>query len=84
MSHPVYSRVKKRSIAIDGRRTSISLEDEFWHRLRAIAYMARLDISMVVSVVNAKRGRVGLSSALRQFVLACHPQLASPQPEPQG
>jgi len=31
------SRVIKRSVIIDGRKTSVSLEDEFWKSLRAIA-----------------------------------------------
>ena len=56
---------------LDGQRTSISLEDPFWHALRAIAYEARVNTSTLVAQINAKRGQIGLSSAVRQFVF-CH------------
>jgi predicted DNA-binding ribbon-helix-helix protein len=71
ISHPEYTVIKKRSIVIDGQRTSISLEDRFWHSLRAIAYSERVNTSTLVSLINAKRGNIGLSSAVRQFVF-CH------------
>lgn len=71
VTHPTYTVIKKRSIVIDGQRTSISLEDRFWHGLRAIAYAERINTSALVSQINAKRGQIGLSSAVRQFVF-CH------------
>jgi predicted DNA-binding ribbon-helix-helix protein len=71
ISHPQYTAIKKRSIVIDGQRTSISLEDRFWHSLRAIAYAERVNTSTLVSQINTKRGDIGLSSAVRQFVF-CH------------
>ena len=70
ISHPQYTAIKKRSIVIDGQRTSISLEDRFWHSLRAIAYAERVNTSTLVSQINAKRGDIGLSSAVRQFVFS--------------
>ncbi len=71
IAHPQYSAIRKRSIVIDGQRTSISLEDQFWHRLRAIAYAQHVNTSALVAAITAKRGDVGLSSAVRQFVLFC-------------
>jgi len=71
ISHPQYTVIKKRSIVLDGQRTSISLEDPFWEGLRAIAYAERVNTSTLVAQINANRGQIGLSSAVRQFVF-CH------------
>src|ERR1700761_7499210 len=71
VSHPQDGSIKKRSIVLDGQRTSISLEDPFWQSLRAIAYAERVNTSSLVAQINAKRGPIGLSSAVRQFVF-CH------------
>ncbi len=69
IAHPQYSAIRKRSIVIDGQRTSISLEDQFWHRLRAIASAQHVNTSALVAAITANRGDIGLSSAVRQFVL---------------
>jgi predicted DNA-binding ribbon-helix-helix protein len=69
IAHPQYSAIRKRSIVIDGQRTSISLEDQFWNRLRAIAYAQHVNTSALVAAITEKRGDIGLSSAVRQFVL---------------
>ena len=37
------SPVIKRSVVIDGHKTSISLEDAFWSSLKAIAHSPRCD-----------------------------------------
>jgi predicted DNA-binding ribbon-helix-helix protein len=84
ISHPQYTAIKKRSIVLDGQRTSISLEDPFWHSLRAIAYAERVNTSTLVAQINAKRGQIGLSSAVRQFVF-CHQLARAPMlPAPDG
>jgi predicted DNA-binding ribbon-helix-helix protein len=63
--------IAKRSININGHKTSISLEDEFWSEIKAIAAERRLTLSQVVSMVDDDRsGLSNLSSALRCFVLA--------------
>lgn len=61
----------KRSVTIDGHRTSVSLEDAFWRELREIA-RAR-DISpagLIAAIDHARPPDVGLATALRLFVLA--------------
>ena len=84
ISHPQYTAIKKRSIVLDGQRTSISLEDPFWQSLRAIAYAERVNTSALVAQINAKRGSIGLSSAVRQFVF-CHQLARAPiAPAPEG
>lgn len=67
------SHIMKRSIVVverDGRqrKTSISLEDEFWHHVRAIAEAQQLTISAFVSTISQSRPR-NLSSAIRLRVL---------------
>ena len=62
--------MRKRSITIDGHRTSISLEDAFWIELTAIAAERSLSLNALVSEVDHGRGTAGnLSSALRLHVL---------------
>ncbi|MEM1371138.1 MAG: ribbon-helix-helix domain-containing protein [Pseudomonadota bacterium] len=60
---------KKRSFTIRGHRTSISLEDEFWLCLQELAAAEDLSVAAIVTRIDAERGRVGLSSAIRTYVL---------------
>jgi predicted DNA-binding ribbon-helix-helix protein len=62
------SRIK-RSIVLDGHRTSVSLEDPFWDALKDIAKWKRNTVAQLVSNVNLDRKLANLSSALRLFVL---------------
>jgi predicted DNA-binding ribbon-helix-helix protein len=62
------STVIKHSIAIAGRKTSVSLENSFWIGLRKIAEGSRSTISSLISKVDAERVNANLSSALRVFV----------------
>ena len=59
---------RKRSLAIAGHRTSISLEQPFWDGLRAIAVEKGISVATLVAAVDAVRGEASLSSALRLFV----------------
>jgi predicted DNA-binding ribbon-helix-helix protein len=62
------SLVVKRSVVIDGHKTSVSLEDAFWSTLKEIAHTQRAPLSKVISEID-KGGRQGnLSSAIRVFV----------------
>ncbi len=63
------ARVVKRSLAVAGHRTSVSLEDAFWARLQAIASSRRVSVNNLAAEVDAARGEANLSSALRVFVL---------------
>jgi len=62
------SLVVKRSIAIDGHKTSVSLEEAFWNGLKEIAADRDLTLSELVTAVNSGRLNANLSSALRLFV----------------
>jgi predicted DNA-binding ribbon-helix-helix protein len=63
------SPVIKRSIVIAGHKTSISLEDAFWHSLKEIAAERCTTLSDLVASVDSGRRHGNLSSALRLFVL---------------
>jgi predicted DNA-binding ribbon-helix-helix protein len=49
------SHVVKRSIVVEGHKTSVSLEDEFWNALKEIASERRETLSEVVSHIDGDR-----------------------------
>ena len=63
------SQVLKRSIVIDGHKTSVSLEDAFWAGLRQIAQAQQATLSKLVGEIDRTRQQGNLSSAIRLFVL---------------
>lgn len=63
------SQIVKRSIVIDGHKTSISLEDAFWSGLKEIAHAHQATLSNVVGEIDRAREQGNLSSAIRLFVL---------------
>jgi predicted DNA-binding ribbon-helix-helix protein len=65
--------MKKRSLTIDGHRTSISLEDEFWDGLKHIANIRSCTLVEIVRKIDENR-KCGLSSAIRVFVLNYYKQ----------
>jgi predicted DNA-binding ribbon-helix-helix protein len=65
----VESAVKKRSVVIGGRKTSASLESEFWEALREIAQSRQVSLSALLATIKAEHQQNSLSSAIRVFVL---------------
>ena len=62
--------MRKRSVTIDGHRTSVSLEDAFWSELSAIAQGRGLSLNALVAEIDHARSSPGnLSSTLRLYVL---------------
>ena len=61
--------MQKRSITINGHRTSISLEEPFWIVLNDIAKMRQQSLASLVQMIDTERAG-GLSSAIRMFILA--------------
>jgi predicted DNA-binding ribbon-helix-helix protein len=62
--------VRKRSVSINGHRTSYSLEDAFQQALEQIAAERGIAPATLVAEIDAKpRREGGLSSALRLHVL---------------
>ena len=77
------SSVVKRSIVIDGHKTSVSLEDPFWTELKNIAHDQQVTLSELVSKIEDRRKQSNLSSAIRLFVLH-HFQEANGRSETSG
>jgi predicted DNA-binding ribbon-helix-helix protein len=63
------SLVVKRSIVIDGHKTSVSVDDAFWSGLKEIAHNEHATISKMVGNIDKLRRHGNLSSAIRLFVL---------------
>jgi predicted DNA-binding ribbon-helix-helix protein len=63
--------MRKRSVTIDGHRTSISLEDAFWTELSALSQARGLSLNALVAEIDRERTKeqTNLSSALRVYVL---------------
>lgn len=67
---PIASTVIKRSIVINGHKTSVSLEEPFWSALRKIAAGRQSTIAEAVGEIDNMRTTGNLSSAIRMHVLA--------------
>lgn len=63
------SVIVKRSVILEGHKTSVSLENEFWEGLREIAEQQKSNLSSMVRQVDRDRSKGNLSSAIRVFVL---------------
>lgn len=61
--------IVKHSLVIAGRKTSVSLEDEFWKGFKEIASTRDLTLSALVDDIASGPGNGNLSSAIRLFVL---------------
>jgi predicted DNA-binding ribbon-helix-helix protein len=60
------SRVMKRSTLVDGRKTSVTLEDE---SLKEIATTQNVGTPKLISMIDSQRQNNNLSSAIGVYVL---------------
>ena len=74
------SLVVKRSIFLADRKTSVSLEDEFWNAMKKIASERYMTLSELVGDIDAQRQHGNLSSMLRLFVLEYYRGKATEKP----
>jgi predicted DNA-binding ribbon-helix-helix protein len=78
------STIAKRSVAIRGHKTSLSLEPEFWIALREVAAQRQMSVSELITEIDAQRMHNNLSSAVRLFVLGVYKnqltEFVPPQP----
>jgi len=64
------SRPVKRSLTLNGHRTSVSLEEEFWRAFRSLAAAQDRPINALAAEIDARRGaETGLATAIRLYVL---------------
>ena len=65
--------IRRYSVTLNGHRTSISLEPEFWALLRQVAEQDGLSLAALIQTIDDKRldtsQPCGLSSALRVYLL---------------
>lgn len=63
-------RPVKRSLTLQGHRTSVSLEDLFWREFRRIAEEDGKTINALAAEIDSDRDpEVGLASSIRVYVL---------------
>ena len=63
------SVVKKWSVVLDGHKTSVSLENEFWSSLKDIAKRRNMTMAKLIMEIDSSRDGANLSSALRLHAL---------------
>lgn len=61
--------VVKRSVIVQGHKTSVSLEDAFWDSLKEIAQSRGIALTVLIAEINSERITCNLSSAIRLYVL---------------
>ena len=61
--------MQKRSFSIEGHRTSVALEPEFWQALESIASTRDLSLSALVAEIDKTRANANLASSCRLRVL---------------
>lgn len=78
--------MQKHSVTISGHRTSISLEEEFWAGLKAMAATRGKSLADIIRQIDKDRGSANLSSAIRLAVLNFYkaqiPSNMTPDEEP--
>ncbi|MGA7002139.1 MAG: ribbon-helix-helix domain-containing protein [Pseudolabrys sp.] len=68
LEHLKKSAVIKRSILINGHKSSVSLENEFWSGLHEVARCKNMPVAKLVDQIDHYRDNINLSSAIRVFV----------------
>ena len=69
------SLVVKRSVVINGHKTSVSLEDEFWSELKEIAKTQHASLSIMLSRSTARAKR---ATCLRRSVFSYSTRYVTP------
>ena len=72
------SGIVKRSVAIAGHRTSVSLEAPFWDALTRIARERGQSVQALIAEIDSGRGENNLSSAIRCYILAAVQEAGAP------
>lgn len=77
MTETKSSVVAKRSMVVEGAKTSVSLEDSFWEALKEVARDEKETLSERVSKIRQAIPEGNLSSAIRVWLLRFYRQRAS-------
>jgi predicted DNA-binding ribbon-helix-helix protein len=76
-SRETKSQIVKRCIVIGGRKTNVSLEDEFWSLFKEVADQRGLTVSQLATQIRARRTKGSVSSVIRLFVLGLNQERLS-------
>jgi predicted DNA-binding ribbon-helix-helix protein len=60
---------QKHSLTLNGHRTSVTLEPEFWAAFQAMAAARALPVNALAAEMDAARGDIGLASYIRVCIL---------------
>ena len=64
------SSLRGRNVTINGRRTSIRLEDQLWQALKGLADVGGMSVSMLVADIARRDRKEGtLTSAVRVYIV---------------
>lgn len=64
------STLVSRNIVVEGRRTSVRLEQEMWDAIREIAVREGVSIHDICTMVDAERRESSLTAGLRVFIMS--------------
>lgn len=62
--------MSRRSILVNGRRTSLTLESDIWEALDDIALREGVATTALIGTLDLRRGEMPLTAALRVYVLS--------------
>lgn len=66
----MHKRPQKHSLTLNGHRTSVSLEAEFWRSFCEISKAKSISINALAAEIDVKRKmEIGLASAIRLYIL---------------
>jgi predicted DNA-binding ribbon-helix-helix protein len=68
LEHAKKRAVIKRSILVNGHRSSVSLENEYWRGLHEVGRCKNMPVAKLVDQIDHDRDNINLSSAIRVFV----------------
>ena len=77
---PIKSSVGKRSMIVNGRDSSVSIEGAFWNALKEIAVAQNISANALISKIDSERDATNLSSAIRVYVVEHYRLTASAVP----
>ncbi|MEM6906411.1 MAG: ribbon-helix-helix domain-containing protein [Pseudomonadota bacterium] len=74
-----FPRPLKRSLTLQGHRTSVSLEEPFWQAFREIAALRGMSVNALAAELDAAREPpASLASAIRLYVFEWHRREVTP------
>jgi predicted DNA-binding ribbon-helix-helix protein len=60
---------QKHSLTLNGHRTSVTLEPEFWAAFQSLATRRGVSLNALAAQMDSARGAVGLASYIRVAIL---------------